>query len=77
MEVEAPQTEEGDTIVTIGKKEIDDLADPILNKANKLTRSILDLGYTLREAQYNMRDDFRQPPHAFDSDAPKQPSVED
>jgi len=45
-------------------------------KTSKLPRSVLDLGYLLRQGQYGFRDTFRQPPHAFDAQAPKQPSVE-
>jgi hypothetical protein len=62
--------------LSLGKDEIEDLADAIMAKTSKLPRSVLDLGYLLRQGQYSFRDSFRQPPHAFDSQAPKQPSVE-
>jgi hypothetical protein len=62
--------------LTFDKDEIEDLADAIMAKTSKLPRSVLDLGYLLRQGQYGFRDTFRQPPHAFDAQAPKQPSVE-
>ncbi|MEF8792936.1 hypothetical protein [Thiohalorhabdus sp.] len=77
MEVERSEEAHGDYILTFTKDEIEDVADPIIGKAAKMSRTLLDLGYLLREAQYSMRDNFRQPPKAFTADAPKQPSVED
>ncbi|MFB6260172.1 MAG: hypothetical protein ABEJ96_02880 [Thiohalorhabdaceae bacterium] len=76
MEVKRSEEGHGDYILTFTKDEIEDVADPIIGKASKMSRNLLDMGYLLREAQYSMRDNFRQPPHAFDADAPKQPSVE-
>lgn len=76
MEVKRSEEGHGDFILTFDKDEIEDLADPIIGKAKNMSRTLLDLGYVLREAQFAMRDDFRQPPHAFDDQAPKQPSVE-
>ena len=76
MEVKRSEEGHGDFILTFDKDEIEDLADPIIGKAKNMSRTLLDMGYLLREAQYSMRDNFRQPPHAFDAEAPKQPSVE-
>jgi type IV secretory pathway ATPase VirB11/archaellum biosynthesis ATPase len=76
MEVKRSEEGHGDFILTFDKDEIEDLADPIIGKAKNMSRTLLDLGYVLREAQYSMRDNFRQPPNAFTADAPKQPSVE-
>ncbi|HKJ72179.1 MAG TPA: hypothetical protein VKA55_10540 [Gammaproteobacteria bacterium] len=76
MDVKRSEEGHGDYILTFDKDEIEDLADPIIGKAKDMSRTLLDLGYLLREAQYSMRDNFRQPPHAFDAEAPKQPSVE-
>ena len=77
MDVKRSSEGHGDFILTLDKDEVEDLADPVMGKAAKMSRSILDLGYLLREAKYAMRDNFRQPPHAFDDQAPRQPSVED
>ncbi|KPV40468.1 hypothetical protein AN478_06670 [Thiohalorhabdus denitrificans] len=77
MDVQHSSEGHGDYILTFDKNEVEDLADPVMGKAAKMSRSILDLGYLLREAKFGMRDNFRQPPHAFDEQAPKQPSVED
>lgn len=77
MEVKRSEKGHGDYILTFTKDELEDIADPIIGKAGKMSRTVLDLGYLLREAQYSMRADFRQPPHAFDAEAPRQPSVED
>ena len=76
MEVKRSEEGHGDFILTFDKDEIEDLADPIIGKAGKMSRTLLDMGYLLRQAQYAGRDNFRQPPHAFDEQAPKQPSVE-
>jgi hypothetical protein len=76
MDVKRSQEGHGDYILTLDKDEIEDLADPVIGKAGQMSRTLLDMGYLLRQAQYAMRDNFRQPPHAFDDQAPKQPSVE-
>ncbi|MFA9460837.1 hypothetical protein [Thiohalorhabdus methylotrophus] len=77
MDVKRSNEGHGEYILTFDKDEIEDLADPVMGKAAQMSRSLLDLGYVLREAKYAMRDNFRQPPHAFNEQAPKQPSVED
>ena len=76
MDVKRSEEGHGDYILTFDKDELEDLADPVIGKAKDMSRTLLDLGYLLRQAQYSMRDNFRQPPHAFDDQAPKQPSVE-
>jgi hypothetical protein len=67
---------QGDLILTLEDKEAEELGDHIIDNARQLPRSVLDLGYLARQGRYALRDNFRQPPHAFDSEAPKQPSVE-
>lgn len=76
MEVHRSSEGHGDYVLTFGKDEIEDLADAIIGKVEKMSRPVLDLGYLLRQAQFAQRDKFRQPPHAFDHQAPKMPSVE-
>lgn len=41
------------------------------------TNGMRDLTSVLQQAVYEAKDEFRQPPHAFDEKAPKQPSIED
>ena len=76
MDVQRNANNPEDIDLTFAKDEIEDLADAIMAKTSKLPRTVLDLGYLLRQGQYGFRDSFRQPPHAFDAQAPKQPSVE-
>ncbi len=76
MEIQRSSEGHGDYLITFEKDEVEDLADPIIGKASQMSRTLLDLGYLLRQAQYARRDRFRQPPHAFDRNAPKLPSVE-
>jgi len=76
MDVQRESQNTEDVVLTFDKDEIEDLADAIMAKTSQLPRSVLDLGYLLRQGQYGFRDTFRQPPHAFDAQAPKQPSVE-
>ncbi|MEJ2059183.1 MAG: hypothetical protein P8Y64_01675 [Gammaproteobacteria bacterium] len=51
------------------------LADQIREHANDTTNGCLALASLLHEAYYNAKNDFRQPPHAFDEKAPKAPSA--
>lgn len=43
----------------------------------KATNGMRALASVLQQAVYEARNEFRQPPHAFDDKAPKQPSIED
>jgi hypothetical protein len=42
-----------------------------------MTNGAIELASLLQEACYEARDDFRQPPHAFDEKAPPHPIAED
>jgi len=74
--MELERTDQGDLVLTLEDNEAEELGDNIIENAHKLPRTVLDMGYLVRQGRYALRDNFRQPPHAFDSEAPKQPSVE-
>lgn len=75
--MELQRDPQGDLILTLSDDEAEGLGDTIIENAAKLPRNVLDLGYLARQGRYALQDHFRQPPHAFDAEAPKQPSVED
>lgn len=50
------------------------LARMIRQQAANTTNGCLEFASVLSEAYYNSRNHFRQPPHAFDKQAPRQPS---
>ena len=74
--MELERTSQGDLILTLDDNEAEELGDNIIENAHKLPRTVLDLAYLARQGRFALHDTFRQPPHAFDADAPKQPSVE-
>jgi hypothetical protein len=45
--------------------------------ALEATNGMRALASVLQQAVYEAKDHFRQPPHAFDDKAPRQPSIED
>ena len=57
------------------EKLVDDLKEH--TGALQATNGMRDLASVLQQAVYESKDHFRQPPHAFDDKAPKQPSIED
>ena len=44
--------------------------------ADDMPSAALSLASVLRAAWYGGHDDFRQPPHAWDADSPKPPSID-
>ena len=52
------------------------LAKAINGKAREMRNAALALSSALGEAYAEANNDFRQPPHAFDERAPRQPSIE-
>ncbi len=75
MKVE--RSESGHVMIEMSVDDGDKLARLIREHADEITNGCLELASLLSEAQYNAKNDFRQPPHAFDEKAPKVPSVED
>lgn len=57
-------------------KEAQKLAEAINGRHEDVTNGCRELSSLLQEAYYNSRNEFRQPPHAFDEKAPKAPSTE-
>lgn len=52
------------------------LARLINGRARDMTSACLELSSLLEEGWYSARNNFRQPPHAFDERAPRVPSTE-
>jgi hypothetical protein len=52
------------------------LAKAINGKAREMRNAALALSSALGEAYAQANNKFRQPPHAFDEHAPRQPSIE-
>ena len=75
MKVE--RSESGHVMIEMDVDDGDKLAHLIREHADEITNGCLELASLLSEAQYNAKNEFRQPPHAFDEHAPKVPSVED
>ncbi|MCA1789145.1 MAG: hypothetical protein LC667_04585 [Thioalkalivibrio sp.] len=62
--------------LSIDLKQGQKLAKAINGKAREMRNAALALSSVLGEAYAQSNNDFRQPPHAFDEHAPKQPSIE-
>ncbi len=62
--------------LSIDIKQGQKLAKAINGKAREMRNAALALSSALGEAYAEANNDFRQPPHAFDEHAPKQPSIE-
>lgn len=63
--------------LSIDLKQGQKLSKAINGKAREMRNAALALSSVLGEAYAQANNDFRQPPHAFDEHAPKQPSIED
>jgi hypothetical protein len=62
--------------LSIDLKQGQKLAKAINGKARQMRNAALALSSALGEAYSEADNDFRQPPHAFDERAPRQPSIE-
>lgn len=74
MEIE--RIDENHLRVSIDLKRGQKLAKAINGKAREMRNAALALSSALGEAHAEANNEFRQPPHAFDENAPKQPSIE-
>ena len=65
--------------LTIDAKTADKLLGELKTHTGDLdaTNGARALASVLQQAIYQINDDFRQPPHAFDEKTPKQPSIEE
>jgi hypothetical protein len=63
--------------LSIDVKQGQKLAKAINAKAREMRNGALALSSILGEAYAQANNEFRQPPHAFDENAPKQPSIEE
>ncbi|AGA31940.1 hypothetical protein TVNIR_0229 [Thioalkalivibrio nitratireducens DSM 14787] len=62
--------------LSIGVNEGKKLASAINGRASAMRNAALALSSALGEAHALANNEFRQPPHAFDEKAPRQPSIE-
>lgn len=62
--------------LSIDVKKGQKLAKAINGLAREMRNGALALSSALGEAYAQANNDFRQPPHAFDENAPRQPSIE-
>lgn len=63
--------------LSIDLKQGQKLSKAMNAKAREMRNAALALSSVLGAAYAEANNDFRQPPHAFDEHAPKQPSIED
>ncbi|MEJ2632972.1 MAG: hypothetical protein P8011_15370 [Acidihalobacter sp.] len=64
-------------VIEMDIKTADKLYHAINERTIDMTNGAIDLASLLQEACYEAHDDFRQPPHAFDDEAPPHPKPED
>lgn len=74
--MKATRMESGHILLEFDVKEGGKLSKAIRTHARNTTNGCLELASLLSEARYFSQNDFRQPPHAFDEQAPRAPSVE-
>lgn len=74
MEIE--RIDENHLRLSMDLKQGQKLAKAINGKAREMRNAALALSSALGEAYTEANNEFRQPPHAFDENAPKQPSIE-
>lgn len=58
----------------ISHKQARDLAQAVIQHADDAHTALLNFAYLLNEANYDSKNDFRQPPHAWDEGA-RQPET--
>jgi hypothetical protein len=56
-------------------KQGNEFASAIIRRAEEMPSVLLELSSLLREAWYEAKNRFEQPPHAFDPHAPPHPSL--
>ncbi|MFN4262539.1 MAG: hypothetical protein ACK4IT_02660 [Thioalkalivibrionaceae bacterium] len=65
-----------EVVVELAPEEAQKLASQLTALDGEMRSGSRAFGSLLTQAGYERADDFRQPPHAFDENAPKQPSIE-
>jgi hypothetical protein len=73
MQVQRSKT--GHVMMEFSIDEARKLAKALRRNARDMSNGGLELASLLSEAGYNARNDFRQPAHAFDEQAPRAPST--
>ncbi len=67
--------EPNETILELETATAKKFAGTVLEHAEELSSPIIELATLIRTGQYAARDQFRQPPHAFDEGAPYAPGI--
>lgn len=60
---------DGRVVIELQKQELSPIARPVIEHAEDMHSVVLDFADLLRNAEYAMSDNFRQPPHAWDAGA--------
>lgn len=75
--MDVQRRDEQHVVIEMDIKTADKLYRAINERTIDMTNGAIELASLLQEACYEARDDFRQPPHAFDDKAPPHPTPED
>jgi len=67
----------GKVTLKIDKKTAESIAENITELDGEISNGARALCSVLQDGVYELENEFRQPPHAFDEQAPRQPSVEE
>ncbi|WP_018935734.1 hypothetical protein [Thioalkalivibrio sp. ALJ24] len=71
------RNENGIVTITLDKKTASSIAENLTELDGEIRNGARALTSVLQQAVYELENEFRQPPHAFDEHAPRQPSIED
>lgn len=75
--MDVQRRDEQHIVIEMDIKTADRLYRAINERTIDMTNGAIELASLLQEACYEARDEFRQPPHAFDDKAPPHPTMED
>ncbi|WP_455385878.1 hypothetical protein [Acidihalobacter prosperus] len=75
--MDVQRRDEQHIVIEMDIKTADKLYHAINERTIDMTNGAIELASLLQEACYEARDEFRQPPHAFDDKAPPHPTMED
>ncbi|APZ41762.1 hypothetical protein [Acidihalobacter ferrooxydans] len=75
--MEVQRRDDQHIVIDIDIKTAEKLYGAINGRTVDMTNAAIDFASLMQEACYAARDDFHQPPHAFDAQAPHHPIAED
>lgn len=71
------KNENGLVTLTLDKKTAKSITENLTELNGEVRNGARALSSVLQQGVYELDNEFRQPPHAFDEHAPRQPSIED